>query len=266
MKVDKHIHTPFCPHGSTDTLERYVDQALSLGFDEISFTEHAPLPEGFIDPTPLKDSAMSIAQMEEYLFQLEQLKKSYEQSIKINIGLEVDYIVHFEKQTTRFLDEYGPYLDDSILSVHFLKHAGQYYCLDFSDDEFARIIESFSTVERVYEAYYETVLDSIKSNLGHYKPNRIGHITLVHKFQKRFPCHQDFNETMMTILNEVQHQSLQLDYNAAGLYKPLCQEAYPSSWIVKEAQKKKIPLVYGSDAHCSKDLGQSYNSLFPLRF
>ncbi|MEH7508191.1 histidinol phosphatase, partial [Priestia megaterium] len=30
MKVDKHIHTPFCPHGSPDSLHQYVEQAISL--------------------------------------------------------------------------------------------------------------------------------------------------------------------------------------------------------------------------------------------
>ncbi|MBM7701197.1 histidinol-phosphatase HisJ [Metabacillus iocasae] len=264
MKADKHLHTPFCPHGSADTFEQYINQALSLGFNEISFTEHAPLPEGFIDPTPLKDSAMSRSHMEQYISQLEHLKKSYANDIKIHIGLEVDYIINFEKQTTILLEEYGPYLDDSILSVHFLTQGDQYYCLDYSDDEFARIIHLFSGVEHVYEAYYQTVLKSIQAELGKHKPNRIGHVTLVHKFQKRFPCKKNFKGTITTILDEIKRRQLQLDYNAAGLYKPFCQEAYPPSWIVKEAQKKKIPLVYGSDAHCSKDLGQGYTSLFPL--
>ena len=44
MKRDGHIHTPFCPHGTKDSFEEYIEKALSLGFKEISFTEHAPLP------------------------------------------------------------------------------------------------------------------------------------------------------------------------------------------------------------------------------
>ena len=66
MIKDGHIHTPFCPHGTKDALEAYVEKALSLGFQEISFTEHAPLPEGFIDPTPEQDSSMDIEQLEDY--------------------------------------------------------------------------------------------------------------------------------------------------------------------------------------------------------
>ena len=57
MKKDGHVHTPFCPHGSKDHFEEYIEKALALGFKEISFTEHAPLPEGFIDTTPTKEVA-----------------------------------------------------------------------------------------------------------------------------------------------------------------------------------------------------------------
>ena len=28
MKRDGHIHTPFCPHGTKDTFEEYIEKAL----------------------------------------------------------------------------------------------------------------------------------------------------------------------------------------------------------------------------------------------
>ena len=50
IKRDGHIHTPFCPHGSKASLEAYVEEAICLGREEISFTEHFPLPKHIIDP------------------------------------------------------------------------------------------------------------------------------------------------------------------------------------------------------------------------
>lgn len=52
MKKDGHIHTPYCPHGTLDPIHLYIEKAIQNGFREISFTEHAPLPSNFIDPTP----------------------------------------------------------------------------------------------------------------------------------------------------------------------------------------------------------------------
>jgi len=43
MIADGHIHTPFCPHGTADTFEQYIEWFLEHQVDEISFTEHAPL-------------------------------------------------------------------------------------------------------------------------------------------------------------------------------------------------------------------------------
>jgi histidinol-phosphatase (PHP family) len=262
MKKDGHIHTPFCPHGSSDELRSYVYKAVAQGFEEISFTEHAPLPPSFKDPTPLKDSAMKVSEMELYIEQIEKVKKEFQKEVKINVGLEVDYINEYEEETRHFLNTYGPYLDDSLLSVHFLNKEDSFYCLDYSAEEFEHIITKFGSVEEVYKAYFKAVASSVKADLGSYKPKRIGHITLVRKFQKKFPCEVSFQNEVLHILNEVKNRNLELDYNAAGFHKPLCQEAYPSKEVVALAQQKNIPLVYGSDAHCAKDVGQSYTKLF----
>ena len=262
MKCDGHIHTPYCPHGSSDGFDEYITKAIELGYNEISFTEHAPLPKGFNDPTPDKDSGMKFSDLDEYIEEVASLKNKYKHKIKINIGLEIDFIVGFEEKTTQFLNHYGTLLDDSILSVHFLKKTDQYYCLDYSAEMFAEMIPIFGAVGTIYESYYDTILQSISADLGIYKPKRIGHISLVHKFQKKFPCSDRFTNELKNIVAAIKEQNLQLDYNGAGAVKPLCQEPYPPDWVVQEALKQKIPLVYGSDAHRAKDLEQGFNQLY----
>nr|WP_019416661.1 histidinol-phosphatase HisJ [Anoxybacillus sp. ST70] len=253
---DGHIHTPFCPHGSDDALHEYIEKAISLGYTDISFTEHAPLPKGFIDPTPYQDSAMKEEQLASYVSILQSLKKQYERHIRIRIGLEVDFIVGYEQETKTFLNEIGPQLDDSILSVHFLQMDNRYMCIDYSEDMFGEIVAAFHSIERVYDAYYNTVLASVVADLGPYKPKRIGHITLVRKFHRAYPCEYDENKIITRILDEMKNRQLELDYNGAGTTKPLCLEPYPPHWVVKEALKHGIPLVYGSDAHSVAGLHQ----------
>lgn len=263
MIKDGHIHTPFCPHGTKDTLEAYVEKALSLGFQEISFTEHAPLPPGFIDPTPEQDSSMDIEQLESYFDKINKVKSLYSGKIKINTGLEVDFIEGFEQETTQLLDQYGKYLDDAILSVHFLKFGSQYACLDYSPEAFGQMVEVYGATENVYRAYFKTLLQSINCNLGPYKPKRIGHMTLVKKFKKKYPVKKAFTNEIMEILKAIKIKGYEIDYNGAGFSKPLCKEAYPPDWVAEEAINLKIPLVYGSDAHQMKELGQGL-SMMPL--
>lgn len=261
MKRDGHVHTPFCPHGTKDTFEEYIEKALSLGIEEISFTEHAPLPKGFIDTTPDKDSAMALEQLDEYISEIERVKKIYQGRILIHTGLEIDYIEGYEKETKEFLNEIGPKLDDAILSVHFLQHENKYHCLDYSPQYFSKMVELFGSVEAVYQKYYETVRLSVLADLGRFKPKRIGHPTLVHKFQHRFPFHGDERSMMLDILEKLKEKGYEIDYNGAGTAKPLCREPYPSDWAAEMAKEKKIPLIYGSDAHQVKELGQGYEQL-----
>ncbi|GLB58522.1 histidinol-phosphatase HisJ [Cytobacillus sp. NCCP-133] len=256
MLKDGHIHSSYCPHGTKDSLEDYVERALELGFQEISFTEHAPLPEGFSDPAPASDSAMRQENLEQYFDEISRVKSAYKGKIKINAGLEVDFIEGFDNEIRRFLNKIGKFLDDSILSVHFLKHDYQYDCLDYSPDVFGKMVRQYGSIERVYENYFRTLLLSIRSDLGPFKPKRIGHITLVKKFQKKYPVEREFKDEIIQILSEIQIQGYELDYNGAGFTKPLCKEPYPPDWAAEEASNKGITLIYGSDAHQAKEMGQ----------
>jgi histidinol-phosphatase (PHP family) len=261
VKKDGHIHSPFCPHGSKDKMVDYVEKAIQLGFDEISFTEHAPLPNGFVDTTPTKDSAMSLVDLERYLVEVEKLKIEYKEKLKVNVGLEIDYIEGFEEETKSFLNDYGPKLDDAILSVHFLKNGPRYDCVDYSPDLFNKMISDYGSIDQIYQRYFETVMFSIMANLGMYKPKRMGHITLINKFQKKFPSKQSFEKEILELLRMVKEKGYELDYNGAGTAKPLCRETYPPDWVIEEAKKLRIPLVYGSDAHRVKELNQGRESI-----
>jgi len=261
VKKDGHVHTLFCPHGSNDSFEKYIEKALSLGFTEITFTEHAPLPDGFTDTTPTKDSAMSWSEWDHYVEEIDRVKKLYKDKIQINCGLEIDFIEGFEKETTQTLNKVGTKLDDAILSVHFLKLGERYDCVDYSPQGFEEMIKVYGSVEEIYKKYYKTVQMSVEADLGAFKPKRMGHITLVHKFQNRFPFHGDEKTALEHLLKTIKKEDYELDYNGAGTAKPLCREPYPPDWVIQEARKLQIPLVYGSDAHQAKELGQGYDRL-----
>lgn len=258
IKKDAHVHTPFCPHGTKDDFVLYIEKAIKMGFHEISFTEHAPFPNEFIDPTPKQDSAMDFHKLEEYIYILKTLKKEFEKDIKINIGLEVDFLIGYESKTTELLNQYGHEFDDSILSVHFLKVGEKYYCLDFDHHTFQHLVQLKEGVSNVYELYYQTVYQAVLSDLGPYKPKRIGHLTLIRKFQKLFPENNRYMKWIEQILTEMAKRQMELDVNVAGLRKEYCGEIYPPKYVINIAIQQKIPLVYGSDAHSAKDVGANY--------
>lgn len=264
MKRDGHIHSPYCPHGTTDTFTQYIEKAIAESFTDITFTEHAPLPLGFVDPTPNKDSGMNPAYLMPYFEDLQHLQKQYAQDIRIRIGLEIDYIIGFERETRSFLDTYGHFLDDAILSVHFLKWQDNFVCIDYSAETFKDFSRELGSVEHVYDLYYDTVLQSIHADLGQYKPKRIGHPSLIHKFQLAHNVKIDDTIRIREILDVMKKQGYELDLNSAGLSKAHCQEPYPPFSLIDYSKSIGLPFVFGSDAHAAVDLHQHYNVIFPI--
>ena len=133
--------------------------------------------------------------------------------------------------------------------------------MDYSPEVFGKMAKAFGSVEALYLKYYQTVKKSVLADLGQYKPRRIGHMTLVHKFQKKYPVIGNFQTEIEDLLITIKKAGLELDYNGAGTAKPLCREPYPPAWVIERALSLDIPLVYGSDAHRKKELAQGLHSM-----
>jgi histidinol-phosphatase (PHP family) len=90
-------------------------------------------------------------------------------------------------------------------------------------------------------------------------------MTLVHKFQLKYPVRRSFTNELEAVLKAVQEKGYELDYNGAGTAKPLCRETYPPLEIAEKADALGIPLIYGSDAHQAKEMGQGFDQLVQSR-
>ena len=260
-KRDGHVHSHYCPHGSNDSFEEYLTKAIELGIEEITFTEHMTMPEGLvlygIDKEFLSSAAANIEEMKKYLKEASYYKEKYKDKIKINVGLEVDYLEGYEEFTTNMLNEYGKYLDDAIISVHIGMYDEKYYAFDCIES-FEELLNKLGSVEKIYNLYYNTLLKGIKSNLGNYKPKRIGHPTLIRIFNKLYPINYKNDKLFEEIINEVKLRNYELDCNTAGLRKQYCGEKYPSGDLYDLAIKNNIQMVYGSDSHEAKDVGFNF--------
>jgi histidinol-phosphatase (PHP family) len=254
--IDGHVHSPYCPHGTGAAMEEYVKVAERKGIDVLVFTEHAPLPEGFEDPVPEKDSAMSPEDVRAYLEEGARLRKEYAGRVDVCCGFEVDYIEGFEEETLRFLEEHREAATHSILSVHFVKAGGNWFCLDYSADAFAEKAEEVG-VEHLYEAYGKAMEKAAEKPFGEMNPPVLGHINLIHKFRNRIRPESDpVNWTK--ILEKAVASGYVLDYNHAGLRKPDYREPYPEPWMLEKAERLGLKLQTGSDAHAPEDVGKGF--------
>ncbi|MDU4145475.1 histidinol-phosphatase HisJ [Clostridium sp.] len=255
---DGHMHSHYCPHGTKDSFQMYIERALDVGLDEITFTEHMPLPGIFMDEKLLKECSTNEEEILLYLKEATKIKEEYKDKIKINVGLEVDYVEGYEEKIKKMLDNYGEYLDEGILSVHFLRLDDVYHCLDMSVDEFGIIAKILGGVEKVYDKYFETLIKSINADLGRYKPKRIGHPTLVRIFNEKYPMDYKNEALIDKVIKTIKENGYEIDFNTAGLRKQYCKETYPSGVFLDKAIKNNIKMVKGSDAHSAKDVGKVF--------
>lgn len=258
IKKDGHIHSPYCPHGTKDSFKKYIEKAIEKGLEEISFTEHLPLPKVIMENPMYFDCSPTEEEFEKYIYDLKALKEEYNNKIKINIGAEVDYIEGLEDEIEEMLNKYGINFEDSILSVHLIKAGKEYYPVDYGQKEFQDLIDLLGGIDKVYDKYFETLLMSIESDLGKYKPKRIGHPTLVRKLNLLFP-YEYCNEALLEkIAKRIFDKGYEIDHNTAGLRKEYCKEEYPSGKLKELVKKYNIKEVYGSDSHESKDVAYNF--------
>ncbi|CAM3089326.1 histidinol-phosphatase HisJ [Lactiplantibacillus plajomi] len=275
MLVDGHTHTELCPHGSGEATAKMIERAIQLGFKRYCITEHAPLPPAFKaqyagSPAGFTEASLRLDQVDEYLELAHQLQRDYADQIEVSVGFEVDFLPDYVDWTRAFLDEYGPQTQESILSVHFMVGAtGKTWPIDMSPADFkAGFGQWLAAPQRLFQQYYQTVLASVQADLGNYAPQRIGHMSLVRKYQDYFGITEPLAASNLALVDQIlaliKAQNRQLDLNLAGLFKPFCNDFYPGAQILTRAQKLDIPLVYGSDAHDIASVGHGFHLIKKL--
>ena len=118
---DGHVHSHYCPHGSNDSFEMYLQNAINRGIYEITFTEHMTMPEDIViegmENDFLESVSPSIEKIDEYINEVRYYKEKYKDKIKVNIGLEVDYLEGYEEFTIKMLNNLYPLLYNPVVNI-----------------------------------------------------------------------------------------------------------------------------------------------------
>ncbi|MDT8445685.1 MAG: histidinol-phosphatase HisJ [bacterium] len=265
IQRDGHFHTQFCRHGKRQPTEAMLERAVELGFQRVSLTEHAPLPEGAVaDARLLDELALRPDELEPYLEHCRQMKAQFKGRLEVLVGLELDFVPGFEQATVDLVTQWGEQLEDSLLSLHFLPGSGAPKMLDFSPEDFTQgLLKDYGTLESVHAAYWEWLTASARWGFKSHRPKRIGHPGLIYKFTKVLGGPEEPSPAQAeAFLDAVQAQGYQLDHNHSGYSRATCGRAYLPKNMENMALQRGLELVYGSDAHGIDSVGGFYQ-LFP---
>jgi histidinol-phosphatase (PHP family) len=239
MLIDYHIHTKRCRHATGEAGE-YLRQAERIGLSEIGFSDHCPYFRTFKKSVSLKNVAMPVAELPEYVEEITRLRKR--SRIPIRLGMEVDFLPGDFKAFT-LLKRYD--FDYFIGSIHFIDEWG------FDQEEF--LIEFDKMGKRRAFIRYCDLLGKMGDSCLF---DIVGHIDLPKKFG-HYPDKGIFPH-FEKALRHIKAGHMAVEVNTSGLDRK-AQEMYPSQKILEMCYNLDIPITLGSDSHKPEEVGRHFD-------
>ncbi len=239
MIANYHTHTYRCGHASADAEKTYVERAIELGFTDLGFSEHAPMP--FPKEVPEGNLArllamrMKLHETEDYVKTVLSLREEYKNDINIHLGFEVEY---FESCFDAFLEHISPYPIDYLI-------LGQHFGDIFHEPIAYNGKQTDSTV--LLQTYVDNVIKAIETG----KITYIAHPDLM--FYSR--SLEVYEAEMTRLITSANERKIPLEINLYGLQEV---RNYPTLAFWLLADDIGCDVVVGSDAHKPENLQNPY--------
>ncbi len=247
LLFDFHSHTG--QQDGENSAREMVEAAVAKGLKIYGISEHSPrLPQfRYADDPP--NEVRGLAGWEDFLEEVENLKKEFKDRVELLKGCEVDWLGEENIEWARELIRKGSF-DYAIGSVHFLGEWG----FDYEKDWEAGF-SNFKSVEEIYQKYFLEYSKMVRSNLF----DIAGHLDLIKKFNDQYPLPENSKilELAKPALDALEDSKMVLEISSAGLRKP-CTEWYPSEILLREAFKRGVPTTLNSDAHSADQIAEKF--------
>jgi len=242
LPADYHMHTPLCRHAVGEPTE-LAAHAVRLGFTEIGFSDHNPMPRDDWD-----DWRMFRSDLDDYVAKVEQARREHPQLV-IKLALEMDFIPG-QEAWVRELAARHPW-DYIIGAVHYVSESW--------DMDNPKRISEWKTRDpfEVWTAYFDRLTMAAESGLFEI----IAHADLCKKF-----CYypkEDCTPLFAKFMAAAKKHDVAMELNTAGLRKD-CKEIYPSPQIVRMAAEAGVPITFASDAHAPGEVGANFTEAIAL--
>lgn len=230
MLADYHIHTKYSPDSNAD-MESYIKQAITLGYNEICFTDHIDYGTPFCFCTDCPRYTEDI-----YFFQ-----NKYKNQIDIKLGMEFGAQARHKDYFQNIFNQYP--FDFIILSFHLIDNK------DLWDRSFQR----GKTQAQYNQEYYKEILRTIQVYNDY---SVLGHLDLIRRYDDfgEYPFKYS-KEIIEQILIHIINNNKGIEINTSSFRYQL-KDLMPSRSILKFYKELGGEIItIGSDAHNVAHLG-----------
>lgn len=230
-------------------MEDYVRAAVQRGLRHIVFLEHLEVG--------IRSSRTTWLSEDEFLWYFKEgrrLKNKYREKITISLGVEVGYNPRYLGGIQSYL---GRHQWDRIgISYHFLEVDGRHYNMVSSRKSNLLALGGLG-VDNVLRSYLIGLREAVELLPG----DVLCHLDAALRYHP--DVHIENHIKLVSEIFEVMAQKkMALELNTSG-YR-IRNEPFPALSLVREALKRGIPLMAGSDAHRPEDVGRYFERLADL--
>ena len=186
--------------------------------------------------------------------------------MRYSIGAEIDNDPRSRPDAQNIVDAMKP--DGLIRSVHFLTidHPvhGPGWQWPFDNPEFSSLYETLG-VERVWEIYMATLLESIEKLPGHI----VGHFYVPAKFG-HWPADEALERYEDQLVAACRERGMAIELNTRFLYRYFDDDddrrryVDASLRLLRKAKAQDVGIAVGSDAHSPKDQSQAFERVLEM--
>jgi histidinol-phosphatase (PHP family) len=237
LLADYHVHSHFSADSQLE-METAVLKALSLGLQEIAFTDHVDYD--YADP------AFGELDYEAYLPFFYLLQKRYRQDIRMVLGVEIGYQPQVQADIARLVQEYP--FDFVILSTH---------TADRQDFYTGHFFEGKSKAE-AYRRYFECVQESVRQ----FKDFDVyGHLDFIERYgpyEDKSLHPSDYGDIVSEIFALLIESGRGLELNTSGTRYRLGHMHPQEPFLRRYREMGGEIITLGSDAHRAEDIAHSF--------
>lgn len=234
-KFDYHIHTNYSTD-SSETMENAILSAINKGLDEIALTDHMDF---------LEDGSLILGNYDYslYIEKFEELKKKYQDKIKLILGAELGLSTHLKKPIREIVDKYP--FEFIIGSTHDCYGEDLYFSKKFYENK---------TKEEAYYDYFNHVYKTVELFDEFCVYGHLDYIRRYGGYKENSLEYEEYKEIIDKILIGLIEKNRGLEVNTSGFRYGLNQ-VHPSEKILKRYKKLGGEiLTIGSDAHRASDI------------